>query len=306
MKEDVMRKLIIIGTLTLAVAAVAGCSAGGGGESGATGGGGSAVDGGTVESQVSGRVTNTKGGAFAAARPIDSSVPQIGPRIVKTASLRLSVRRGRFDDAVDEASSVAAGLGGFVVSSSASQGSHGRLVRGTLVVRIPASKYSDAMRSLAGLGRVEGRQESGQDVSQEYVDLKARARQLQAVETQLLELLGRANTVGAALAVQQQLSQVQLDLEQAKGRLQYLDDQVAFATISLDLHERVVAGSKSGDSFSVVGTWAKAAHGFLAVIGWTFVVLATAAPIILILGLVFLLGRVALRKSFRPLRRPAA
>jgi hypothetical protein len=297
MKEDGMRKLIIIGTLALAVAAVAGCSAGGGGESGSTGGGGSAVARGTVESQASGGVITTpKGGGFAGARPIDASVPQVGPRIVQTASLRLSVRRGRFDDAVDEARTVADGLGGFVVSSSASQGSHGRLVRGTLVIRIPASKYSDAMRSLAGLGRVEGRQESGQDVSQEYVDLKARARQLQAVEAQLLELLSRANTVGAALAVQQQLNQVQLDLEQAKGRLQYLDDQVAFATISLDLRERLAVGGKSGDSFSVVGAWARAAHGFLAVIGWTFVVLATAAPLLILLILGFFVARTLRRR----------
>jgi hypothetical protein len=292
-----MRKLgIIIVPLALA-AVVAGCSGGGGGggASGGTGGGGAAEPGAAGYDSAVGSVTTRKVGA-AAPRQTDSSVPQLGPQIVQTASLRLSVRRGRFDDAVDEARSVAAGLGGFVVSSSASQGSYGRLVRGTLVIRIPATKYADAMKSLAGLGRVEGRQESGQDVSQEYVDLKARARQLQAVESQLLELLDRANTVGAALAVQQQLSQVQLDLEQAKGRLQYLDDQVAFAAISLDLHERLVAGGKSGGGFSVIDAWAKAAHGFLAVIGWTFVVVATAAPLLILLVLAFFVARTLRRR----------
>jgi hypothetical protein len=290
-----MRKLTIIIVPLALAAAIAGCSGGGGGggASGGTGGGGAAEPG--AEDLALGSVTTRKIGA-AAPRQTDSSVPQLGPQIVQTASLRLSVRRGRFDDAVDEARSVAAGLGGFVVSSSASQGSHGRLVRGTLVIRIPATKYSDAMKSLAGLGRIEGRQESGQDVSQEYVDLKARARQLQAVESQLLELLDRANTVGAALAVQQQLSQVQLDLEQAKGRLQYLDDQVAFATISLDLHERLVAGGKSGGGFSVIDAWAKAAHGFLAVIGWTFVVVATAAPLLILLVLGFFVARTLRRR----------
>jgi hypothetical protein len=126
--------------------------------------------------------------------------------------------------------------------------------------------------------------------------LKARARLLEAVETQLLELLDRAYTVGAALGVHQQLSQVQLDLEQAKGRLQYLDDQVAFATISLDLHERVVAGSKNGGGFSVIDAWAKAAHGFLAAIGWTFVVVATAAPLLILIGLGILLARTLRRR----------
>ena len=292
-----MRKLTIIIVPLALAAVVAGCSGGGGGgASGGTGGGGSTAEPGAVGYESALGSVTTRKSAAAAPRQTDSSVPQLGPRVVQTASLRLSVGWGRFDDAVDEARSVAAGLGGFVVSSSASQGSDSRLVRGTLVIRIPATKYSDAMKSLGGLGRVEGRQESGQDVSQEYVDLKARARQLEAVETQLLELLDRANTVGAALAVQQQLSQVQLDLEQAKGRLQYLDDQVAFATISLDLHERLVAGSKSGGGFSVIDAWAKAAHGFLAVIGWAFVVVATAAPLLILLILGFFLARTLRRR----------
>jgi hypothetical protein len=163
------------------------------------------------------------------------------------------------------------------------------------------------MKALASLGRVEARRENGQDVSQEYVDLRARTRQLQAVESQLLELLDRANTVGAALAVQQQLSQVQLDLEQTRGRLQYLDDQVAFSTISLDLHERVLpVTSSGGDRFGIVDAWSKAAAGFLAVLGWTFVVLATAAPLVLILAVALFLARVAFRKRLRwPSRRPA-
>jgi hypothetical protein len=236
-----------------------------------------------------------------------SSVPEIGPQIVQTSSVRLSVQRGRFDETVDEARSIAAGLAGFVVSSSASQGSAQRLVRGTLVLRIPARNYAEAMKALASLGRVEARRENGQDVSQEYVDLRARTRQLQAVESQLLELLDRADTVGAALAVQQQLSQVQLDLEQARGRLQYLDDQVAFSTISLDLHERVLpVPTSGGDRFGIVDAWSKAAAGFLAVLGWTFVVLATAAPLVLILAVALFLTRVAVRKRLRwPSRRPA-
>jgi hypothetical protein len=105
--------------------------------------------------------------------------------------------------------------------------------------------------------------------------------------------------VGAALAVQEQLSQVQLELEQARGRLQYLDDQVAFATISLGIHERLVpvATKKDEGGFRIVEAWSKAASGFLAVLGWTFVVLATAAPIVLVLALAFLLGRAAWRRA---------
>jgi Domain of unknown function (DUF4349) len=287
-----MRKRFATCLLVLGLAVV-GAACSGGDESaqsgGGTGGGSSAED--VDEAGASG------GRASPAARKLIGTlgtvgtVPQAGPKVVQTASLRLSVRPGRFDETVDEARSVAAGLGGFVVSSSAAQGGFERLVRGTLVVRVPARSYADAMRALAALGRVEGRRESGQDVSQEYVDLGARARQLEAVESQLLELLDRANTVGAALAVQRQLGQVQLDLERARGRLQYLDDQVAFATVSLELHERLVPPANGDEgAFGVVDAWSKAAHGFLAVVGWTFVVLATAAPLLILLALFGFLG----------------
>jgi hypothetical protein len=302
-----MRKLVFIVLVVLAAVAVAGCSSGGeegGGAAGVTGD--LEAGAGAARSAVAGEVTGADK-ALPSSQPNVTGVPEIGPQIVQTSSVRLSVQRGRFDETVDEARSIAAGLAGFVVSSSASQGSAQRLVRGTLVLRIPARNYAEAMKALASLGRVEARRENGQDVSQEYVDLRARTRQLQAVESQLLELLDRANTVGAALAVQQQLSQVQLDLEQARGRVQYLDDQVAFSTISLDLYERVLPVPKSGgDRFGIVDAWSKAAAGFLAVLGWTFVVLATAAPLVLLLAVALFLARVAFRKRLRwPSRRPA-
>jgi hypothetical protein len=232
-----------------------------------------------------------------AGAPAPGSVPVIGPRVIQTASLRLSVPRGRFEETVDEARSTAARLGGFVVSSTASQGRERRLVSGSLVLRLPARSYADAMRSLAGLGRVEARDESGQDVSQEFVDLEARVRHLRAVETQLLELLDRANTVAAALAVQSQLNQVQLELERARGRLQYLEDQVSFATISLALRERLpVAVKGDNGAWGIVDAWRTAGHGFVTVIGWMFIAAATAAPALVLLVLALLIGRRVARR----------
>jgi hypothetical protein len=288
-----MRKLTTTILLVIALGALAACS-GGDDEGGAAGE--TALESlaaiGDVEDGGGG------GGSVASARPPAASLPEFGPQVVQHATVRLAIRKGGFGEAVDEARSIAAGFGGFVVSSTAAQGTEQRLVRGTLVLRIPARGYADAMKSLAALGRVEARNESGQDVSQEYVDLRGRIRQLQAVEGQLLQLLDRAETVGAALAVQQRLGQVQLDLELARGRLQYLDDQVAFATISLAIHEQVLPVAKKDDGgFGILEAWKKAANGFLAVVGWTFVILATVAPALLILLGLWLLARSAARRK---------
>jgi hypothetical protein len=279
-------------TLVLALV-VAGCSRGGEAEEDAESAGSRAVPT-AVEPGAPDLIDEAAGSEEPA--PTSSGVPAVGPRVIQTASLRVSVSRGRFEETVDEARSVAARLGGFVVSSTASQGRDRRLVRGSLVVRVPARSYADAMRSLAALGRVEARDESGQDVSQEFVDLEARVRHLRAVETQLLELLDRANTVASALAVQSQLNQVQLELEQARGRLQYLEDQVTFATISLTMHERIAVVAKGDGGWGIVDAWRRAGEGFVTVIGWMLIAAATAAPALVLLLLAFLIGRRVVRR----------
>ncbi len=233
------------------------------------------------------------------------SLPSVGPRIVQTASLALSVPRNQFDSTVQRARTIAAGTGGFVVSSSASQGDGQRLVRGSLVVRVPERAYARTMELLSDLGRVEAREEAGQDVSQELVDLQARIRHLEAVEARLLGFLAEAESVAAALTVQSELNQVQLELEQARGRLDYLDDQVAFATISLEVRERqvAVAAADAGGPWGIVDAWRAAGTGFVTVLGWIFVAAATIAPVVLLLALAFLAARLAGLRRLPGLKR---
>ena len=278
-----MKKLALLVPLVLALA-VAACNSGSESTAGSTAGGRDVAEG-SVEASAGGAGSKAYDGSAQV-----SAVPQVGPQIVKTASLGLGIAHGSFDDKVGQAHAVADSFGGFVVQSFASQGSGNRIAEGSLVLRIPAESYDAALSRLRGLGKVESLEESGQDVSKEFVDLNARIRQLRAVEAQLLELLQQANDVPAALAVQSQLSQVQLDLEQARGRLQYLDNRVAFATISMSMHELVVVPPK-GDGFSIVDAWATAGAAFLTVVGWIFIGIAVVAPVLVLLGLGFLVGR---------------
>jgi Domain of unknown function (DUF4349) len=283
-----MKKLALLVPLALALA-VSACNSGSESTAGSTGGGGEAA--GSAELGAGG------GGSKASDGPVSSSaVPQVGPQIVKTASLSLGIAHGSFDDKAGEAHAIADAYGGFVVESFASQGSDKRIAEGSLVLRIPAESYDAALSRLRGLGKVQHIEESGQDVSGEFVDLNARLRQLRAVEAQLLELLQRADDVPAALAVQNQLSQVQLDLEQARGRLQYLENRVAFATISVSMHELGAVAPNDG-GFSIVDAWATAGAAFLTVVGWIFIGIAVVAPVLVLLGLGFLAGR-AIRKRF--------
>jgi hypothetical protein len=307
MKEDTMRKVLLVLLVGLLALIAAACSSGGdddAGDAGTDGGGqvmeeAAAADVGAAEAESGG------GEDAVAVAQQGSSVPSVGPRVIQTASLMLSVPRNDFEEVVAQARRLAISSGGFVVESSASQsGDEGRLVSGSLVVRVPERSYARVMEQLSGLGRVEGREEAGQDVSQEFVDLEARERHLEAVEAQLLNLLDETNTVAEALTVQSQLNQVQLDLEQTRGRLQYLEDQVAFATISLDVRERQVAvAGDEGGPWSIVDAWGTAAHGFVTVVGWILVAAATIAPVVILLLLAFLAARVVFRRGVPGIKR---
>jgi hypothetical protein len=304
MKEDTMRKVLLVLVVGLVALAAAACSSGDDDEAG---------DGRAVAAEAEASMEEAAadgggaegGGQDAVAVSQGSTIPSVRPRVIQTASLSLSVPRNEFEEVVDRARLLATSSGGFVVESSASQsGDERRLVRGSLVIRVPERSYARVMQQLSGLGRVEGREEAGQDVSQEFVDLEARVRHLEAVEGQLLSLLDETRTVAEALTVQSQLNQVQLDLEQARGRLQYLEDQVAFATISLDVRERqVVAAADQGGPWSIVDAWGTAAHGFVTVVGWILVAAATIAPVVILLVLAFLGARLAYRRGVPGVKR---
>jgi hypothetical protein len=238
-------------------------------------------------------------GGGEAAPASDRSLPGVEPKVIQTASLSLSVAKGDYEEAVSQARSVAARLGGFVVSSETSRARTNQPLRGSLTIRVPSGRYADAMAAVSRLGRIESENEGSEDVSAEYVDLQSRARHLEAVERQLLVLLERADTVPEALAVQGQLSQTQLELEQTRGRIRYLDNQTSYATIALELRERGVA-EPAGGGWAVVDAWRDGARAFVRVVAGTFVVLATLAPLLLLALLGWLGYRTVRRRRAVP------
>ena len=292
-----MRRALPILFFCITAMAFAACSSGDD-----NGGGAMGADTGSSSGLASPEKASSGGGSLAAddARQAGKATlegPGIGPKIIKMASVRLSVPKGDFQGAVDEARMIASAAGGFVVSSSQSQGEK-RLMNGSLVLRVPERSYETVMKELGGAGRLDGRQENAQEVSAEFVDLQSRKRHLEAVERQLLVLLERAESVPAALSVQSKLNDTQLQLEETRGRLRYLEDQTSFATISVNLRERlpVAAAGKDG----VLETWKDGAEGFAYVAGRTFVAIATIAPILVLLGLFGLGALFVVRRRVAP------
>ncbi|MEJ5308500.1 MAG: DUF4349 domain-containing protein [Anaerolineae bacterium] len=153
--------------------------------------------------------------------------------IVYTAELSLVVKDS--DVAQQDITRMVEGVGGYV-SNSSSYTYSGGLRRITLTLRVPADKFNDMMQALRDMA-MEVTQETigSQDVTQEYVDLESRLRALEAKADRLEELMDQAEDTEAVLAVYEQLSQTQIEIEQTKGRMQYLERSAAMATITVSL-----------------------------------------------------------------------
>jgi Domain of unknown function (DUF4349) len=238
-----------------------------------------------VQSDI-GASVSSGGGEVGASGPVGplGALPVISPAVVKTASLEVQVPTGDFDKAFESAMQVAGRYGGYVQSSSTSGT---KIHSGTLTIRVPSASFQNAMSDLSGVGTVQSRSVSGQDVTNEYVDLNARLRTWEAQEAVLLRLMKRATSVEATLRVQTNLQDVQFRIEQIKGQLRVLENQTDLATIDLSLHEpgavvRPMPRAVSDERPSLAEAWTKAVNGFLGVLYATVVGLGYLVPIALI------------------------
>jgi Domain of unknown function (DUF4349) len=234
----------------------------------------------------------------AGAEVLDLQLPVVGPRVIKTASLAVEVREGSFGDRFQQATLIAARHGGFV-SSSRTEGDERRL--GTVVLRVPAESFEAAVGELKALGSVKAEELSGEDVTAQFVDLEARLRNWEAQEEVLLGLMERATTIQESITVQRTLQEVQLAIEEIRGRLRVLEDQTAMSTITVSMSEPGVAPAKPGDGIpSLSEAWNLALDGFVTVISTVVITLGYVVPI----GLIVLAGWLGFRRV-RPRTREA-
>src|SRR5215510_7751314 len=143
--------------------------------------------------------------------------------------------------------------GGFVVISeskhneAASQNVASTEVN--IVVRVPAQKFQATIDEIRAVGgRILHEKSSGDDVTEEYIDLEARIRTKKALETQFLEIMKQARRISDAMEVQTQLAGVRTEIERLEGRRRFLENQSALSTINIALHTpiQVVAAATRG------------------------------------------------------------
>ncbi len=200
----------------------------------------------TTAAAVAGEVKSDRANisvVSSAGGPIQQPMPaDVVRMIIRSASISMIV-----DDTaetIDRITAAADSVGGYVSDSKVWR--DGEQLRGSITLRIPAERLPAALAVIRKLAvRVNSESIGSQEVTQEYVDLQSQLRNLEATEVELRQLMTtiRQNSKKASevLEMYQQLNSVRMQIEQIKGRMRYLSQMTALATVQAELVPNALA-----------------------------------------------------------------
>ena len=198
--------------------------------------------------------------------------------------------------------------GGWVVSSNVYQSSE-TTKSGYVQIRVPSEGFQSVLDAIAGLAvRVESLSTSGQDVTEEYVDLSSQLANLEATAARVRAFLDDATRVEDALAVNAELSRLEGEIAVIKGRMQFLEQSSAFSSITVNVTPdelaqpiQVAGWQPSGVAKQAIETLVSALQALANLLIWFVIV---ALPILLLILIPFALIIWIIRR-LRRRERPA-
>lgn len=164
-----------------------------------------------------------------------STAEALNKKLIYTANLVMRVKD--YAVAQSEVRNLASLSGGYIIEFSENQST--QEVGGTFVLKVPANGFSSLLNNIEEL-KHESYQQSikGQDVSEEYVDLESRLKVKELMETQYTEFMKKATKTTELVTFANELGKIQEDIEQIKGRMRYINNNVSYSTVEIRLYQQ--------------------------------------------------------------------
>jgi hypothetical protein len=157
--------------------------------------------------------------------------------VIRNATLTLVVDDP--DVKLREISTLASEFGGWVVSANAYRsgtGEESRVTSASITIRVVADRLDEALERIkTGVQSVDYENVTGQDVTQQYVDLNSSLTNLRAAEEQLQVIMDSARRTEDVLSVYNQLVNIRGQIEQIQGQIQYFEESAAYSSIQVSL-----------------------------------------------------------------------
>lgn len=109
--------------------------------------------------------------------------------------------------------------------------------RQVMTIRVRPARFHSLLAALGGLGTVEEKKLTTDDVTAQHADVAARLATKRAVEKRYVDLLSRARKISEILEIEGKIGEVREEIESTESRLKTLDDEVGYSTISLACYQ---------------------------------------------------------------------
>jgi hypothetical protein len=247
--------------------------------------------------------------AAPAAAPTTGALIGAQTLIVKTGQLELQVSSPEASAA--QSNAIVGAAGGYVSASSRSGDADTLVI--SVTYRIPVAAWDATLKSIHGANgggtlKIVSEQIQTQDVTASAVDMDARLTNLRASEQALLGIMARATTIADTLAVQTQLTTIRGQIEELQAQRNTLGDQAAFSTLTVQFEASPKTQTSSaangwtinGSVDDATAALVKAGQGIASAMVWLVIVGVPAGLALLVLFLVYRLGRRIRRRLTEP------
>ncbi|HOI77140.1 MAG TPA: DUF4349 domain-containing protein [Methanofastidiosum sp.] len=205
-------------------------------------------------------------------------------KVVKNGNANIEVEN--FDSSISKIKELANKYEGYVTNSNMWI-SDSETKSGNITIKIPEKRFEEFSDSLVQIGKIKSKETSGYDVTEEYIDLQARLKNLKNQEKRYTELLDMAKDVQDVLAIEVQLGRIRGEIESYEGRLKYLDNTTTFGTFYINLYEP----EKIVHEWGIKNTFDRAIDAFIVSVAGIIILGGFFIPILILLGIIYVIAK---------------
>src|SRR5699024_3133711 len=165
-----------------------------------------------------------------------ADLEQANRKIIYNAYLDLEDKQ--YLEVIDTIEQKTLDMNGYIVSNQTSR-LDDQLHHGHMVLRIPQESLTAFFDFLDAEDQITINQRAvtGEDVTEQYVDLETRLNSREQLEDRLMTFMEEAETTEDLINISRDLADVQYEIEQIKGQINYLDNRSDLATVELSIIE---------------------------------------------------------------------
>ena len=158
-------------------------------------------------------------------------------KISKNAQLEIKVKS--LDDSINFITNKTNSYKGYIVSSSSyAPNTDYETKTANISLRVPSDSLDQFLKEIKTYAK-ETIHESifTQDITEEYIDVKAKITSMESSEQRLTKLLDKTESVKEIVEVEKELSRLRADIDSLKGRFKFIENSVVTSLVRIYMEE---------------------------------------------------------------------